>query len=356
MSFDAIVITGSTGWLGYNLVEALVSPRTETGTEVLHHSALEIRCFVDARLGTDTAIHRLGATAITCVPGDITSLEDCQRLFSGLEEKSVLVVHTAGIIHPRRVRDFYDINERGTRNMIRAAQRVARHRMVHVSSNSPFGCNPRIDHEFTEESPYNPYMHYGKSKLLGEKAVLEAASKGDLAATVIRPPWFYGPNQPARQSLFFTMVQDGKFPVLGSGEQRRSMGYVDNLVQGIVKAGICDAAVGKAYWIADETPYSMNRIVTAVKEALKEHGFTVSDSVLRLPSIIADVAQVVDFSLQSVGIYHQKMHVLSEMNKTIACSVQKAKTELGYAPMVDVEEGMRRSVAWCLEHHQLSVR
>jgi len=46
-------------------------------------------------------------------------------------------------------------------------------------------------------------------------------------------------------------------------------------------------------------------------------------------------------------MYHQKIHVLSEMNKTIACSIEKAKKELGYIPMVGLEEGMRRSIAWC---------
>jgi nucleoside-diphosphate-sugar epimerase len=308
---------------------------------------------VEPTLGSGTALHQLQADTVTCIPGDITRPEDCKRLFEGLSEKSVLVVHTAGVIHPRTVKDFYRINEAGTLNMIDEAKRVAQHRFVHVSSNSPFGCNPKIDHVFTEASPYNPYMHYGKSKLLGEKAVLEAAGKGDLEAVVIRPPWFYGPNQPARQSLFFTMVQNGKFPVLGSGEQRRSMGYVDNLVQGIVKAAVSDKAVGKAYWIADETPYSMNEIVAAVKGALREHGFEVTDKVLRLPGLIGDVAQCVDYSLQSLGIYHQKFHVLSEMNKTIACSIQKAKQELGYSPKIDVVEGMKRSVAWCLAHGQL---
>jgi nucleoside-diphosphate-sugar epimerase len=50
-----------------------------------------------------------------------------------------------------------------------------------------------------------------------------------------------------------------------------------------------------------------------------------------------------------MGIYHQKIHVLSEMNKTIACTIAKAERELGYRPEVELEEGMRRSIAWCLQ-------
>ena len=47
-----------------------------------------------------------------------------------------------------------------------------------------------------------------------------------------------------------------------------------------------------------------------------------------------------------------EIHVLSEMNKTIACSVDKARDELGYRPGVELREGMRRSVEWCLANGQ----
>jgi len=51
-----------------------------------------------------------------------------------------------------------------------------------------------------------------------------------------------------------------------------------------------------------------------------------------------------------MGYYQQKIHVLSEMDKTIACSVEKAREELGYEPKVGLEEGMRRSIKWCIEN------
>ena len=46
---------------------------------------------------------------------------------------------------------------------------------------------------------------------------------------------------------------------------------------------------------------------------------------MRLPSFASEVAWLADKTLQGLGLYHQKIHVLSEMNKTIACSVEKAK-------------------------------
>jgi nucleoside-diphosphate-sugar epimerase len=69
---------------------------------------------------------------------------------------------------------------------------------------------------------------------------------------------------------------------------------------------------------------------------------------LRLPSLASLVAYDADRTLQRFGFYNQKIHVLSEMNKTIACSTRKAEMELGYHPAVELEEGMRRSITWCM--------
>jgi nucleoside-diphosphate-sugar epimerase len=73
---------------------------------------------------------------------------------------------------------------------------------------------------------------------------------------------------------------------------------------------------------------------------------------MRLPSVASEVALGVDATLQKAGLYNQEVHVLSEMNKTIACSVAKARDQLGYRPSVDLREGMRRSISWCLSNGQ----
>ena len=80
-----------------------------------------------------------------------------------------------------------------------------------------------------------------------------------------------------------------------------------------------------------------------------DFGMEVAHKRMRLPSIAADVAYYVDAAIQAVGLYHQKIHVLSEMNKNIACSIDKARNELGYEPKIALREGMRRSIQWCLE-------
>ena len=105
---------------------------------------------------------------------------------------------------------------RGTVNVAAAARAAGVRRLVHVSSNSPFGVNPHRLDVFRNDEPYHPYLGYGRSKMLAELRLLEEVERG-LDAVIVRPPWFYGPHQPARQTAFFTMVRTGRFPVLGDG-------------------------------------------------------------------------------------------------------------------------------------------
>lgn len=148
------------------------------------------------------------------------------------------------------------------------------------------------------------------------------------------------------------MIRDGKGPIVGSGNNLRSMAYIDNLCQGILLAAITAQANGQIYWIADERPYSMNEVVDTVEYLLEsEFDQKCTHKRLKLPGIASEVALAIDALLQSFGIYHQKIHVLSEMNKSIACSISKAKRELGYAPQVELKEGMRRSLKWVFEKY-----
>lgn len=125
------------------------------------------------------------------------------------------------------------------------------------------------------------------------------------------------------------------------------MVYVDNLVDGIVRAELTPASPGRAWWIADARPYEMNEIVATVKSVLVGAGYPVSDRQLRLPGVVGRLAEVADRAVQRSGRYVTQLHVLGEMDKTIACDVSGAERDLGYRPTVDLAEGMRRSVAWC---------
>ena len=337
------LVTGAAGWLGSRLVGALVQGLPECYWLPRPNPQLRVRCLVLP--GDDASLIEELGDRVEIVRGDITRAEDCAKLCEGAV--GAVLFHVAGIIHPRRRADFYRVNVDGTRNALEAAIAARVRRAVVMSSNSPCGTNPHPDHVFDEESPYRPYMHYGRSKMLMEQAVASYQKAGKIETVIVRAPWFDGPTQPPRQSLFFRMIRDGKGPLVGGGDNLRSMAYVDNLCQGLILAAAVEGANGRTYWIADERPYAMSEIIDTVERLLEtEFGEKCVHRRMRLPGLASEVAWVADKMLQGLGLYHQKIHVLSEMNKTIACSVEKAKAELGYRPVVALEEGMRRSLEW----------
>ena len=328
-----LLITGASGWLGLSLA-----------TYVAKHGEVrdqEIRLLVLP--GTDTEKLSSILPKAKIFQGDIRDRTALQKFCEGA--RGANLIHISGVIHPKRISEFYEINSDGTKRTLESAASAGISRAVIVSSNSPCGCNPHRDHLFDEDSPYNPYLNYGRSKMNMELHALEMHNQGLIEVVVVRAPWFYGPNQPPRQKLFFNMIRDGKVPIVGDGENLRSMAYTENLAQGLLLAIRVPRAAGQIYWIADRRPYSMNEIVDTVERLLEtEFGQKCSHKRLYLPSLISEIAFLMDACIQQVGAYHQKIHVLSEMNKTIACSVDKAEKELGFHPEIELEEGMRRSL------------
>jgi len=343
------LVTGAPGWLGARLVETLVKGLPEVPSLAEPRGDRRVRCLV--LRGSDVADLKALGPRVELVEGDLSDAASLESFVAG--SGGATLFHAAGVIHPTRgVKQLFEVNTEGTRRLVEASRKAGVRRMVHVSSNSPIGTNPRPDHEFDESAPYNPYMGYGRSKMLGEQLV-RAANASDFETVVIRPPWFYGPGQPPRQALFFTMIKDGKAPLVGRGDNRRSMAYVDNICQGLLLCERVERARGQVYWIADRRPYPMTEILDTIERVLeRDFQVKVAHRRMRLPGFASGVAYLVDGLLQSLGLYHQKIHVLSEMNKTIACSIAKAERELGYDPKVDLEEGMRRSIRWMLDHGQ----
>jgi nucleoside-diphosphate-sugar epimerase len=324
------LVTGAPGWLGDTLVEALVkgSPDFEVKTR-------DVRCLVIK--GANTA--RLKSLGVEIAEGDIRDPSTLMDVAKGIDT----VFHCAGLIHPKKISEVYDINTRGTENMITAASYAGVKRFVHVSSNSPAGTNRSRDKLMKESDAPRPYKAYGRSKMLAERIVQNFQKQEKIETVIVRPCWFYGPNQPARQTRFFKMIKAGNPIVFGDGNNLRSMSYVDNLVQGLVLAEKTEKASGQIYWIADARPYPTNEIYRTVAELLDVKDFKPR----HIPALASTVAEIVDTLLQAAGMYWTEVHVAGEMDKDIACSIDKARAELGYNPKIDLREGMRRSIEWC---------
>jgi nucleoside-diphosphate-sugar epimerase len=330
------VVTGAAGWLGQNLVRSLAV-----------QARRRIRCLVHER--QHAALLAVIDPRIEVVVGDVRDPTAIDALYDGIGRASVF--HAAAVIHPaRQVRELYDVNVGGTQLVLDRARRAGATRFVHISSNSPFGANRSSNDCFDEDSPFAPYMAYGRSKAEAEQLVQRSYDRGDLATVVLRPPWFYGPFQPDRQTRFLSAVRRGRFPLVAPGTQRRSMVSTDSLVQGALLAERVDAAPGHAYWIADPEPYALTDVLRTVRDALAAEGQQVSTRrPFVVPHAVSHLAGTLDGAVQSTGRYVQALHVLGELKDTIACDISRARKELGYEPTVTLLEGMRASVRWCIE-------
>ncbi len=335
-----VAVTGAPGWLGTTLVQALLAG----GRHGAHEGPpLSVRALV--KPGTPLGALRCLDGALEIVPVDLRDVRTIQGVLEGAD----WLVHAAGLIHPQRIADLYTINVDGTRHLLEDAARAGVQRVVHISSNSPVGLSRTHSRLMNEDDTPRPYFHYGRSKLEAEELVRAVHGAGHVETVILRPCWFYGPQQPARQTRFFRMIAGGRPLVFGDGENLRSMSFIDNVVQGILLALTSEKAAGRTYWIADERPYTFNEIIAVVADILGVEALRPR----HLPAMTSSLCQIVDHVVQGVGLYQKEIHVAGELSSTIAVSIEAASSELGYAPEVALEEGMRRSIDWCRQAGQL---
>lgn len=330
-----VLITGVPGWLGGRLLEILVNGFLDEGPV----NDWKIRCLVLPGQDATFIDNLSNRKNIEIVYGDITKKYTLRDAVKDIDT----VFHIVGIIHPKKIKDLYAINTLGTLNLISEAFYSGVKRFIHISSNSVAGTNPKHHILMKEEDEPRPYLNYGLSKYYAESIVKGFQEDGKMETVILRPCWFYGPNQPKRQTKFFKMIQKGSPIVFGSGLNFRSMSYVDNTSQAMLLAAIKKEAIGQTYWIADARPYTTLEIYQTVAELLEVKDFKPRF----LPNFSSELFLMADTVFQAGGMYQTEIHVAGEMNKDIACSIEKAKKELDYRPQIHLKEGMRRSIEWC---------
>src|SRR5439155_18950405 len=104
------------------------------------------------------------------------------------------------------------------------------------------------------------------------------------------------------------------------------MVFTGNLVHGVLRAEVSAAAPGNAYWIADAEPYELRAVFDTVRRALAAEGLPVTDRApRRLPRLAAEIAERIDRLVQNRGRYIQAIHVLGELEDTIACDRSRTR-------------------------------
>ncbi len=214
-------VTGSNGFLGLNLCEALV--RQGWRVLALHRASSDI-----------TYLKRL---AVERVEGDIN---DPPSLVRTLPREVDAVFHVAGSTALWSKLDAGQdrINIEGTRNMVEAALAAGAKRFVHTSSISAWGmCTGTID-ETTPQLGASSPVNYQRSKLAAEGEVRKGIARG-LQAVIVNPAGIIGPYDTAGYARLFRMVHTGRLPGVPPG----SLSFCD--VREVAKAHIAAAERGR---------------------------------------------------------------------------------------------------------------
>jgi len=306
------LITGGAGFIGSQVALALL----DRGDEIWI-----LDNFNDFY---DPAIKRRNAKAVTdaggrLVEGDIRDVDGMARLFA--EGAFDGLVHLAAMAGVRpSLKDplhYQDVNVRGTMVLLEEARKRPQMRFVFASSSSVYGSNERVP--FREDDDiHHPVSPYAATKRSGELLCFTHHHLYGIPTTCLRFFTVYGPGQRPEMAIhkFVRLTLDGEpIPFFGDGSTRRDYTYIDDIVDGVVRA--LDRCEGyEIYNLGESETTSLAELVELVGEACGR-----APELERLPMQPGDV--VVTYA-----------------------DVSKAKERLGYAPSTPVKEGLSRFVDW----------
>jgi len=320
-------VTGGTGFVGSHLVE-----------ELLRHG-MEVRCLVrsDPKWLADLDV--------TYVRGDLSDVETLWTALDGVTH----VYHVAGITRAPSWAPFYEVNVKGTLNLLGAVKHAVPdvERVLITSSLAAVGrCDADVA---TEASPLRPVSRYGRSKAQMEEALWEdhdmTESYGEaLPLTVVRPSAVYGPRD--RDILdFFQAVKRHVCPIVGGGtDPTLSLVHGRDLARGIVAASLSPTAKGETYLLGSDRPYAWNEVKQAATDALNTWALT-----LPVPDALVDtVGAVVEAWGALTGTYPplNREKAREIRYACTACTIDKAQAHFDYAPRIPLDEGVAETIEW----------
>ncbi len=310
-----VLVTGATGFIGSHLTEALL------------RKGYTVKCLI--RKTSDTKW--IESQAVELFYGDCVDFESLREAVSDCD----YVFHLAGLTKACREEDYFCVNVKGTENIVKAilASNSNIRRFILLSSQA--ACGPSYDGKpVTEETPPRPVSHYGRSKLAAEEIVL----KEDIPFTIIRPPAVYGPRD-RDFYMFFKLIKRGIFPYWGKAKY--SMVYIDDLINGIILSAENEKAIGKIYFLSDNKEHTNEEIAFCIAKIFNKNLTRV-----RIPwAIMPFLASLGERISKGKSIFNRdKVRELSY--NCWLCDCSKAVRELGYAPRVELQEGIKWTADW----------
>lgn len=323
-----VLITGATGFLGFRICEML----TERGYKQI------------VALGRNEIQGRkLVALGCQFIQAD---LRDPKKLSELLPNDIDGIIHSAALSSPwGQKEDFININQIGTRNIVKLAEEKNIQRLVFVSSPSVyFNFKERFNVKETDPvaDPDWPST-YTYTKYLAEQEVL---ASNTIKSVILRPRGLFGPGDTSIIPRLIKANKEGRLPIMGDGETLTDLTYIDNAALSTILAlEKCLENDKEIFNISNGEPVKLWQYLGDLLTEL-EQDFNPK----KVPFPI--IYTLCFFSeLLSKYILKNKEPTLTRytaglLAKTLTLDITKAKEKLGYKPLVNMTEAKRLTIEW----------
>ncbi len=323
------LVTGANGFTSSYLIKNLLQKGYSVRGLVRRSSKLDL----------------LDGQDIEFVYADLATDQITDEIMSGID----VVYHIGAAYRTEGVPQhyFWDVNVEGTKKLLDAALKAGVKKFIHCST---VGVQGDIKNPPAKETdPDNPGDHYQESKLEGEKLALHFFNTSGLKGTVVRPVGIYGPGD-TRFLKLFKFINNGKFRMIGNGKVLYHLTFVEDLVEGFVLAGESDKANNEIFTIGGDSYLTLNELVQKISLILNKP--VPSGAIPVWPVWIGAV--LCEIICKPFGIspplFRRRIDFFT---KDRAFDITKAKTLLGYAPQVGLDEGLKTTAAWYRENNLL---
>jgi len=310
-------VTGGSGYVGRNLIRALVARGDE------------VRALVRSER-SKAVVTALGAAP---VDGD---LDDVPGMTAGMRGAGV-VHHAAAQVDQRGTREqFYRVTVLGTEHVLAAAVAAGVRRVVHVGTEAVLADGrPIVDADETRPRAAKPAGLYPWSKGIAEERVLAANGHG-IETVVIRPRFIWGGDDTSVLPELIAAVKAGRFGWIGGGHYPTSTCHVANVVEGALLAAD-RGTPGEIYFLTDGASTELRAFVT---EMLRTQG--VDAGTREVPRWVARVGAAVTAWRKHPPITKAEIGLFGVQ---VTVDDRKARRELGYVGVMTRERGLAEMAA-----------
>jgi nucleoside-diphosphate-sugar epimerase len=316
------LVTGGSGFVGGRLITRLVS------------CGWRVRALARSP-DSEAAVKALGATPVR---GDLNDAGALQKAMEGCE----VVFHVAAHFKLWGEQALFDrVNVEGTRAVVEAAASgPSVRRVVAVSAAAVVMGDPEPMPGADESLPLQEraFSPYASSKARGERLLLAANGvRSGFETVALRPPFIWGAGMPTLDHMVAT-VKAGRWQWVAGGQQAMSTCHVDNLCDALILAADRGQG-GQAYFVADAEESTLKGFISAL---LATRGVAPADKTV--PFAVAwSMAGLMGAMWRMLGLRGEPpitRQMLRLIGKPFTILSDKARTELGYEPLITMREGL----------------